>query len=33
MGTGPDDRCLSAYHIRKACENSLRQLQIDYIDL
>jgi aryl-alcohol dehydrogenase-like predicted oxidoreductase len=33
MGTGPNDRCLSAYHIRKACEDSLRRLQTDHIDL
>jgi aryl-alcohol dehydrogenase-like predicted oxidoreductase len=33
MGTGPNDRHLSAYHIQKACENSLRRLQTDHIDL
>lgn len=33
MDTGPNDRRLSAYHIRKACEDSLRRLQIDHIDL
>ena len=33
MGTGPNDRGLSAYHIRKACEDSLRRLQTDHIDL
>ncbi len=33
MGTGPNDRCLSAYHIRRACEDSLRRLQTDHIDL
>jgi aryl-alcohol dehydrogenase-like predicted oxidoreductase len=33
MGTGPNDRHLSAYHIRKACEESLRRLQTDQIDL
>jgi aryl-alcohol dehydrogenase-like predicted oxidoreductase len=33
MGTGPNDRRLSAYHIRKACEDSLRPLQTDHIDL
>lgn len=33
MGTGPNDRRLSAYHIRRACEDSLRRLQIDHIDL
>src|SRR6516164_10543573 len=29
----PNDRHLSAYHIRKACEDSLRRLQTDHIDL
>jgi aryl-alcohol dehydrogenase-like predicted oxidoreductase len=33
MGTGPNDRRLSAYHIRKACEDSLRRLRSDRIDL
>ena len=33
MGDGPNDRRLSAYHIRRACEDSLRRLQTDYIDL
>jgi aryl-alcohol dehydrogenase-like predicted oxidoreductase len=33
MGTGPNDRHLSTYHIRKACEDSLRRLQTDHIDL
>jgi len=33
MGDGPGDRRLSAYHIRKACEDSLRRLKTDYIDL
>ncbi|MBB6242396.1 aldo/keto reductase [Rhodanobacter sp. MP1X3] len=33
METGPNDRHLSAYHIRKACEESLRRLQTDHIDL
>jgi aryl-alcohol dehydrogenase-like predicted oxidoreductase len=33
MGTGPNDRGLSAYHIRRACEDSLRRLQTDHIDL
>jgi aryl-alcohol dehydrogenase-like predicted oxidoreductase len=33
MGTGPNDRRLSAYHIRQACEDSLRRLQTDHIDL
>ncbi len=33
MGHSPNDRHLSAYHIRKACEDSLRRLQTDHIDL
>ena len=33
MGDGPNDRGLSAYHIRQACEDSLRRLQTDHIDL
>ena len=33
MGLGPNDRRLSAYHIRRACEASLRRLQADHIDL
>jgi aryl-alcohol dehydrogenase-like predicted oxidoreductase len=33
MGTGPNDRRLSAYHIRNACDDSLRRLQTDHIDL
>lgn len=33
MGTGPNDRRLSAYHIRRACDESLRRLQTDRIDL
>jgi aryl-alcohol dehydrogenase-like predicted oxidoreductase len=33
MGPGPNDRGLSAYHIRRACEDSLRRLQTDHIDL
>jgi len=33
MGTGPNDRRLSAYHIRRACEDSLRRLQTDHIEL
>jgi len=33
METGPNDRHLSAYHIRKACEDSLSRLQTDHIDL
>jgi aryl-alcohol dehydrogenase-like predicted oxidoreductase len=33
MGDGPNDVHLSAKHIRKACEDSLRRLQTDHIDL
>ena len=33
MGDGPNDRGLSAYHIRRACDESLRRLQTDHIDL
>jgi len=33
MGDGPNDRRLSAYHIRRACDESLRRLQTDRIDL
>jgi len=33
MGDGPNDRGLSAYHIRRACEDSLRRLQTDHVDL
>jgi aryl-alcohol dehydrogenase-like predicted oxidoreductase len=33
MGDGINDLKLSAYHIRKACENSLRRLKTDHIDL
>lgn len=33
MGDGPNDTKLSAYHIRKACEDSLRRLQTDHLDL
>jgi len=32
-GKGPNDQRLSAYHIRSACEDSLRRLQTDHIDL
>jgi aryl-alcohol dehydrogenase-like predicted oxidoreductase len=32
-GPGPNDRGLSAYHIRAACEASLRRLQTDHIDI
>ena len=33
MGEGPNDGRLSALHIRRACEGSLRRLNTDYIDL
>lgn len=33
MGEGPNERGLSAYHIRQACEESLRRLKTDHIDL
>lgn len=33
MGSGPNERGLSAYHIRRACEESLSRLQTDHIDL
>ncbi len=33
MGEGENDRRLSAYQIRKACDESLRRLQTDHIDL
>jgi len=33
MGDGPNDRGLSAYHIKRACEDSLKRLQTDCIDL
>ncbi|GBQ15431.1 aldo/keto reductase [Swaminathania salitolerans] len=33
MGTGPNDRGLSAFHIREACEASLKRLKTDRIDL
>lgn len=33
MGLGPNDRRLSAFHIRRACNASLRRLQTDHIDL
>ena len=32
-GEGPNDGRLSAYHIRRACEDSLRRLRTDHIDL
>jgi len=33
MGPGPNDRGISRYHIMKACDDSLRRLQTDHIDL
>ncbi|MEM7800113.1 MAG: aldo/keto reductase [Chloroflexota bacterium] len=33
MSDDPNDRGLSAYHIRRACENSLKRMGIDHIDL
>ncbi len=33
MGPGVNDRGLSAYHIRRACEDSLKRLGTDHIDL
>ena len=33
MGDGVNDRGVSAYHIRRACDESLRRLQTDHIDL
>ena len=33
MGEGPNERGNSRYHIRRACEDSLRRLQTDHIDL
>ena len=33
MGKGPNDQRLSALHIRRACDDSLRRLQTDHIDL
>lgn len=33
MGSGCNDRGLSAYHIQRAAEESLRRLQTDHIDL
>jgi aryl-alcohol dehydrogenase-like predicted oxidoreductase len=33
MGEWPTQRGLSAYHIRRACEESLRRMQTDHIDL
>jgi aryl-alcohol dehydrogenase-like predicted oxidoreductase len=33
MGDGPNERGLSAFHIKRACEESLRRLRTDHIDL
>lgn len=33
MGEGKNERRLSAYHIRKSCEDSLSRMQTDHIDL
>ena len=33
MGDGPNDRGVSRYHIMQECENSLRRLGVDHIDL
>ena len=33
VGTGPNDEGLSRLHLIRACEDSLRRLQTDYIDL
>lgn len=33
MGDGPNDQGNSRYHIIKACDDSLRRLQVDHIDL
>ncbi len=33
MGSAPNESKLSAYHIRKACEESLKRMQTDHIDL
>lgn len=33
MGHGANDRGLSARHIRQACEDSLRRLQTDHVDI
>jgi aryl-alcohol dehydrogenase-like predicted oxidoreductase len=33
VGDGPNDRGLSRYHIMRACEDSLRRLQTDHIDI
>ena len=33
IGDGPNDQGTSRYHIMKACEDSLRRLQTDHLDL
>ncbi len=33
MNTGVNDRGASAYHVKRACEDSLRRLRTDHIDL
>jgi len=33
MGTAPNESKLSAYHIRKACDDSLKRMKTDHIDL
>ncbi|MCF8260185.1 MAG: aldo/keto reductase [Melioribacteraceae bacterium] len=33
MGNLPNENLLSAYHIKRACENSLKRLKTDHIDL
>ncbi|MCU0645079.1 MAG: aldo/keto reductase, partial [bacterium] len=33
MGDWPNEQHLSAYHIKRACEESLKRLQTDHIDL
>src|SRR3972149_5563965 len=33
MGNGINEKYLSAYHIKKACEDSLKRLKTDHIDL
>ncbi|MCP4643337.1 MAG: aldo/keto reductase [bacterium] len=33
MGDGPNDRGLSAKHLREACDASLRRMNMDYIDI
>ena len=33
MGHGVNERGLSAYHIRQACEESLRRMQTDHLDV